>query len=53
MPIIAWVAHDGHRLADKLAIFFQRCCAFFVQRKVWFIIGAKRFVAGLVNVVNI
>jgi len=46
------VAHDWHRLVDKLAIFIQRCCAFFVQRNVWFS-QVQNFVAGLVNVVSI
>jgi len=27
---IDFVAHDWHRLVDKLAIFIQRCCAFFL-----------------------
>jgi len=40
---IDYVAHDRHRLVDKLAIFIQRCCAFFVQLKVCFFTGAKFF----------
>jgi len=43
MLVIAWVAHDGHGLVDKLAIIIQRCCAFFVQQNVWFFTGAKFF----------
>jgi len=31
----------------QLAIFIQRWCAIFSQRKVWFFTGAKFFVAGL------
>jgi len=38
---IAYVAHDWHRSVDKLTIFIQRCCAFFVQRKVSFSTGAN------------
>jgi len=41
-----YVAHDWHRLV-KLAIFIQRCCAFFVQRKPWFFTGEKFSLLGL------
>jgi len=42
-----YVAHDSHRLVDKLAIFIQRWCAFFVQRKVCFFTGAHFLLLGL------
>jgi len=38
---------------DKLAIFIQRCCAFFCSAKSLFFHGCKLFFAGPVNVVNI
>jgi len=41
------------RLEDKLAIFIQRCCAFFYSAKSLVFHGCKIFVAGLVNVVSI
>jgi len=47
-----YVAHDWHRL-DNLAIFIQRCCAFFCSAKSLVLHRCKIFVAGLVNVVSI
>jgi len=35
-----YVANDWHHLVDKLAIFIQRWCAFFVQPKLCFFTGA-------------
>jgi len=43
---IDYVAHDRHRLVDKLAIFIHRCGAFFVQRKGSFFTGAKFLLLG-------
>jgi len=48
-----YVAHDWHRLVDKLAIFIQRWCAFFCSAQSLFFYGCKSFVDGLVNVVSI
>jgi len=44
---IDYVAYDWHRLVHQMAIFIQHCCAFFVQRKVWFVTGAKFLLLGL------
>jgi len=40
-------AHDWHRLVDKLAIFIQRCCAFFLfSEKFVFFTDANFFLLG-------
>jgi len=44
---IDYIAHNWHRVVDKLAIFIQSWCAFFVQRKVWFFTGAKFLLLSL------
>ena len=50
---IDFVAHDLHRLGDKLAIFIQRWYTFFCSAKSLVFRGWKIFVAGLVYVVSI
>ena len=50
---IDYVAHDWHRLVDKLAIFVKRWCALFCSARSLVFHSCKIFVAGLVNVVNI
>jgi len=39
-------------LVDKLAIFIQRCCAFFCSAKVFVFSQVQNLFAGLVNAVN-
>jgi len=42
-----YVAHDWHRLVDKLAISIQRFCTFFFSAKSWFFTGATFLLLGL------